>query len=250
MRFSNDKQNVAFVRSVMIMPLLEQKMEFKLIKQWQKNRDQKALHTLISSYIKLVVGIAARYRNYDIPIPDLIQEGTLGLFEATNRFDVEYNVRFSSYAKWWVRSFIKNYIFKNRSIVQISPLYKGNSNNFSNRNAIYDLSLNTLINSSSNTCWQDLLPDTSLNPEGVYIQKELKSLQHFWINHVAACLNPKEHFIIKKRYLSPFPPTLEALGKRMGIDKERVHKIEKRSLRKMRYHCLTQWRKVRQSFEN
>ncbi len=110
--------NVRFIRGAMQSPMLEKINEYELANAWRERGDEKALHSLIRSYARLVVAIAAKFRAYGLPIGDLIQEGHIGLLHAANRFDTTRDVRFSTYATWWIRASVQDYVLRNWSIVR------------------------------------------------------------------------------------------------------------------------------------
>eukprot|EP00657_Telonema_sp_P-1_P011224 TRINITY_DN614_c0_g1_i2.p1 TRINITY_DN614_c0_g1~~TRINITY_DN614_c0_g1_i2.p1 ORF type:complete len:199 (+),score=19.57 TRINITY_DN614_c0_g1_i2:255-851(+) len=112
------RANVSYIKSSMNEPLLERDVEFELARAWREERCEKSLHLLVRSYTRLVVSSATRYRNYGLPIGDLIQEGNVGLMQAAARFEPEREVRFSTYANWWIRSAIQDYVLRNWSIVR------------------------------------------------------------------------------------------------------------------------------------
>ena len=107
-----------FIKWAMQVPLLEREHERKLAIRWRDGRDEAALHELVNAYIRLVVAVAARFRKYNLPMGDLVQEGTVGLMQAAERFDPDREVRFSTYANWWIRAAIQDYILRNWSIVR------------------------------------------------------------------------------------------------------------------------------------
>jgi RNA polymerase sigma-32 factor len=110
--------NLRFIRGAMQAPMLEKSEEFKLARAWRNKGDEKALHKLIKSYARLVVSVATRFRHYGLPLGDLIQEGHIGLLQAANRFETSRNVRFSTYALWWIRASIQDYVLRNWSVVR------------------------------------------------------------------------------------------------------------------------------------
>ncbi len=112
------KANLKYIKNSMSEPLLEKEHELELARRWRDKKDEKALHELVKSYTRLVVAAASKYKNYGLPIGDLIQEGNLGLMQAANRFEPEREVRFSTYAAWWIRSAMQDYILRNWSIVR------------------------------------------------------------------------------------------------------------------------------------
>src|SRR5580658_10329247 len=112
------RANLGFIRTSMTAPLLSRDREFALATAWRDQRDIAALHELVRAHTRLVIATAARFRNYGLPIADLVQEGTIGLMQATQRFDPDRDVRFSTYAAWWIRSAMQDYVLRNWSIVR------------------------------------------------------------------------------------------------------------------------------------
>ncbi len=110
--------NRDLIRAAMAAPMLEKELELDLARRWRENRDSKALGQLTRSYLRLVISMAARFRNYGLPMSDLVQEGSVGLMEAAARFEHERELRFSTYASWWIRSAMQDYILRNWSIVR------------------------------------------------------------------------------------------------------------------------------------
>ncbi|MBX9977360.1 MAG: RNA polymerase factor sigma-32 [Alphaproteobacteria bacterium] len=266
-----------FIRQLMEEPFLEKEHEHELAVAWQENRDEKAFQQIIKSFTRLVVSIALRFRYYGLPLPDLIQEGTLGLMYAAERFDASRDVRFSSYAKWWIRATIQDYVLRNWSIVRTGSTtaqkqlffnlkrLKNQLENFSmdalskeNKESIAetlhvsiadvenmekrlssDLSLNTVVNEASEQNWQDFLPDDKPNPESCISLREDADWRHFWLETALETLDDRERAVIQGRRLQDTPETLEDIGKRLKVSKERVRQIEARALRKMRHALIT-----------
>ena len=112
------KANMDYIREAMDQPLLEKEHELDLARKWRDDKDERALHELISSYTRLVVSVASKFKNYGLPFGDLIQEGNIGLMEAASRFEPSRELRFSTYATWWIRSAIQDYVLRNWSIVR------------------------------------------------------------------------------------------------------------------------------------
>ncbi len=110
--------NMRYIRNAMDEPLLEREHELDLAMRWKNNRDEKALHELVRSYTRLVVAVAAKFKNYGLPMGDLIQEGNIGLMEAAARFEPEMGNRFSTYSTWWIRAQIQDFVLRNWSIVR------------------------------------------------------------------------------------------------------------------------------------
>ena len=112
------RANRRFIRRAMAVDLLPREREFELARRWREDDDESALHELVTAYIRLVVSIATRFRTYGLPLGDMVQEGSVGLMQAAARFEPEREVRFSTYASWWIRSTIQEYILRNWSIVR------------------------------------------------------------------------------------------------------------------------------------
>ncbi len=107
-----------FIKSSMKEPLLARDFEFELARRWREDGDEDALHEMVRSYMRLVVSTATRFRNYGLPMGDLVQEGNVGLMQAAARFEPEREIRFSTYATWWIRSAMQDYVLRNWSIVR------------------------------------------------------------------------------------------------------------------------------------
>lgn len=269
------RSDLQYVREVMEEPLLTREEELVLTRAWAEDRDEKALHVLIRSYSRLVITAALKFRHYGLPVGDLIQEGNIGLMVAAEKFDPERDVRFSTYAKWWVRSCIQDYILRNWSIVRtgctsaqkqlffnlrrlraqladvtaenMSPEEKKkiadtlkvsirDVEDMESRIAAHDLSLSHSLNEDSNDDWVDTILDTSPSPEDETVKEFDANVRHHWIEAAMRKLPIRERAIIHHRHLSDPPTTLEAIGKSLNISKERVRQLEARALRKMRQH--------------
>lgn len=288
----NDKIKQAdsqFIHQIMQEPLLEKEVEAALVDAWQSHQDEAAFHTLVQSFSRLVVSVAIRFRYYNIPLPDLIQEGVLGLMHAADRFDLGKDVRFASYAKWWIRANIQDYVLRNWSIVrtgstatqkqlffslrhiknQLNRLdfdmldeegKKKISNHFNvslssvedmeRRITQQDYSLNQPIAAQNTIEWQDLLSDQALNPEHALEYENAQRWQKFWLQTALAHLNPRELKIIKLRRIKDPPVTLEKISKHLGISRERVRQIEAHALRKMKHALLSCVAEVRESLSD
>ena len=283
------KANFAYVRELMQEPLLEREEELALALAWKNDRDQKALHQLTRAYARLVISMALRFRHYGLSFHDLIQEGTLGLMIAAERFDPYREVRFSTYAKWWIRSSMQDFVLRNWSIVRTgttsaqkqlffnlrrlrSQLEQVNGESITpedretistllsvtvkdveemeQRLSSHDLSLSAPVTEQNEENWLDFLPDTSHNPEEVLFALSEAQTREHWIKKAICFLTPREKMIIKARRLSESPPTLEGLGKKMKISKERVRQLEARAIRKLRYHLLQNMQDARELFKD
>ena len=262
-----------FVKQAMKAPLLEREQEQDLARRWRNQGDEDALHELVSAYVRLVVAMAARFRNYSLPMGDLIQEGTVGLMQAAERFDPEREVRFSTYATWWIRAAIQDYILRNWSIVRTGTTASQKSLYFNIRRlraqmaarpdgpltitsqtkiadalkvpvadvcamegrlSGADRSLNATVGEDGNGEWQDLLVDDRPGPEEVVRGRVDAGKRTRWLNDALNQLNDREQIIIRQRRLSETGLTLESLGRKLGISKERVRQIECQALDKLR----------------
>jgi RNA polymerase sigma-32 factor len=273
-----------YMRTSLKIPLLEKEHEKQLTHSWHHSNNEQALHALVQPYIRLVISIALRYRNYGLPLADLIQEGNLGLLQAAVKFDPKREVRFSAYAKWWVRACMQDFILRNWSIVRTGSTTSQKilffnlnrlRNKLANVNAEFmdtedqqrisdilqvsiqevknmesrllnnDLSLSATISENGESNWQDLLCDDRPSPEEVSLKNHDIRVCQAWLVKAMKCLNPAEQIIIKKRWLTENSATLEGLGKELKMTKERVRQLEARSIRKLRYYLMDNLQEVR-----
>jgi RNA polymerase sigma-32 factor len=273
------KANRAFIKKTMAADLLEAEHEQKLARAWRDRQDHKALHELTSAYFRLVVALAARFKNYGLPMGDLMQEGVVGLMQAAQRFEPERNVRFATYASWWIRAAIQDYILRNWSIVRLTSTASQKSLFFNLRRvkakiegnpskdlsretaqkiakALHvavgdveemdarlvsgDRSLNAAPGEPGESEWQDLLPDNAPRPDELVMQTRDAAKRSAWIKRALEKLNPREQVIIRERQMQDEGVTLEALGARLGISKERVRQIEANALTKLKSALIEQ----------
>ncbi len=275
---TTQQANLRYIRQAMDEPMLERAHELKLANRWKKKKDEKALHELIRSYTRLVVAIAAKFKNYGLPMGDLIQEGNIGLMEAAQRFEPALENRFSTYATWWVKAQIQDYVLRNWSIVRTGTTASQKSLFFNLRRlrakidgqsardylddasveAIAkelgvdkkevtkmearmnggDQSLNAPIGEEGDNEWQDLLADGTPNPEDVVIGMRDNATRSNWLNAALGELSDRERTIIEERRMNDEVVTLEDLGKQLGISKERVRQLEQRALDKLKASIL------------
>lgn len=271
---NTQKANLDYIRSSMKEPLLEREHEADLARRWKNNKDERAMHELVRSYTRLVVAAAAKYKNYGLPIGDLIQEGNIGLMQAVNRFEPEREVRFSTYAAWWIRASIQDYILRNWSIVRtgttsaqkslffnlrrlrarIDGAAAENGLTMEGREKISkvlgvrmkdvedmearmsggDQSLNATISDDGEDEYQSFLADTRPNPEEVVIGMKDAKTRSNWLNSALRTLSDREQEIIRQRHLQYETVTLEDLGKKLGVSKERVRQLEARAMQKLK----------------
>lgn len=271
--FGNNPADREFVKKAMKAPLLEQEHELDLARRWRERDDEAALHELTSAYMRLVISMAAKFRHYGLPMPDLVQEGNVGLMQAAARFEPSREVRFSTYASWWIRSSIQDYVLRNWSIVRTGTTAAQKSLFFNlrrlraqiddtddavmtrenktwvathlgvperdvetmaSRLSASDRSLNAPLAVDGDAQWQDLLADDAKEPEAEIMERHDTDRRREWIAEALKALTDRETLIIKERRLTDDTVTLETLGKQLGISKERVRQIEHQALGKLR----------------
>ena len=262
-----------YIATAMSAPLLERDHEAMLARRWRQHGDEAALHELTESYARLVVRVASRFRSFGLPIGDLVQEGNVGLMEAAARFDPSRNVRFSTYAVWWVTARIQEYILRNWSIVRmgttsrekrlffnfrrvrarIAANVNGGLTDDDRRRMAEDLgvtpsavdrmaahlshsaqSLNVNLGRPDGDELQDLLVDPSPSPEEIVIDERDGAKRATWLRTALDRLTPRERHVISHRFLTSQPSTLAEIGKGLGVTKERIRQIEARALAKLR----------------
>jgi RNA polymerase sigma-32 factor len=267
------RANRRLIRLSMNAPLLSRDHELHLARRWRNDGDERALHELISSYMRLVISTASRFKNYGLPLGDLVQEGVVGLMQAAARFEPERDVRFSTYAAWWIRSAMQDYILRNWSVVRTGTTAAQKSLFFNLRrlrakidDGSYghldeagktfiagelqvaveeveamemrlmggDQSLNATISPHGEDAWQDFLADERPSPEDVITDVHDTRTRSEWLEASLAELSAREQTIIRERRLREEGSTLEELGVQLGISKERVRQIEHRALQKLK----------------
>ncbi len=246
-------------------PVLSPEEEFRLAERYYKYKDIEAAHRLVTSNLRYVVKIALEYRKYGCRLSDLIQEGNIGLMVAVDRFNPYKGYRLITYASWWIRSFIQEFIIRTKGLVRRSsralkkklfyrhqppiPSVEGGDDPHIQHDAdtgssvpyeeadleVNDLSLDTAIGSDDDrTTHLDMLPDPRLNQEEALAVKQEQAMVKKEVNNALACLNDRESFIVKNRLMTDKPQSLQALGDRLGITRERVRQIENEAIKKLR----------------
>jgi len=268
------RANLTFIKASMREPLLSRDHEFDLARSWREKGKEDALHELVRAYTRLVVSTASRFRNYGLPMGDLVQEGNVGLMQAAARFEPDREVRFSTYAAWWIRSAMQDYILRNWSIVRTGTTAAQKSLFFnlrrlrakiedaSNNGALTqagrhkiatelkvdvheveamemrlsgaDQSLNAPISDNGEDDWQDFLADQRPSPEDVVIGMRDSTTRSKWLAEALGELSPRERTIIAQRRLRDDGATLEELGRELGVSKERVRQLEHRAMLKLK----------------
>jgi RNA polymerase sigma-32 factor len=263
------------IKAAMNAPYLEREEEKKLAVAWKERGELAALNKLTTAHMRLVIAISARFRHYGLPLSDLVQEGHIGLLEAAARFDPERDVRFSTYATWWIRASVQDYVLRNWSIVRGSTssaqkalffnlrrlrarlsgdpsasspevlqsiataigVSKSDVEMMNSRLAGSDVSLNGAFRDDEQTGGadrMDFLVDDCPLPDEVVENTLDTDRRKRWLQDALAVLSERELRILRERRLNEQGVTLESLGDRLGISKERVRQIENRALSKLR----------------
>lgn len=267
------KANRKYIDRTMKAAFLTRERERELAQRWRDERDERALHELIAAHGRLVVKLAGRFRNYGLPMSDLVQEGNVGLLEAASRFDPEREVRFSTYASWWIRATMQEFVLRNWSIVRTGTTAAQKSLFFNLRRlrAKYaddvggwldraatgriagelrvrvedvedmemrlaggDLSLHAPVGDAGDEEWEDFLTDDRATPEENFADKHDSRARSGWLAAALRELGPRESTIIRERRLRENGATLNELGKKLGVSKERVRQIEHAAIAKLR----------------
>jgi RNA polymerase sigma-32 factor len=270
---ANPSIDRVLMRESMSAALLTREREQLLARRWRDDADEEALHELVLAYMRLVISVAAKFRNYGLPVGDLVQEGSAGLMQAAARFDPERGVRFSTYATWWIRSAIQDYILRNWSVVRTGTTAAQKSLFFNLRRlrakvddglgarltadgraqiaaalsvdvaeveametrlSGSDQSLNATVGPEGDDQWQDFLADERPSPEETVMFARDGQTRSAWLAQALTELSDREQVIIKERRLRDDARTLEQLGRDLGISKERVRQIEQRALQKLK----------------
>lgn len=271
----DDRTRRGMIRAAMAAPYLAREEEQELAVRWRDRRDQEALHRIAVAHMRLVISMAGKFRHFGLPASDLIQEGHVGLLEAAARFEPERQVRFSTYATWWIRASMQDFILRNWSIVRGGTSSAQKALFFNLRrlrarlaqdsralsgDALYREVSEALGVSVADVATMDARlssSDTSLNApvstDGATVAERMDFLvcdrplpdeivgnaidderRARWLRRALATLSARELRIIRERRLSEEGATLEALGRALGISKERVRQIEGKALEKLR----------------
>ena len=253
-------------------PMLDAEEEYMLAKNWRENGNLKAAHKLVTSHLRLVAKIAMGYRGYGLPVNELISEGNLGLMQAVKKFDPDKGFRLATYAMWWIKAAIQEYVLRSWSLVkmgtttaqkklffnlkklknQIAPGQEGDLRdeqvneiskrldvesheviNMNRRMMGQEKSLNDPIKKGETDEWQDWLVDDSLDQELIISQKQEYDDKKELLTSAMKILNDREKEIIIARRLSEEPKTLEDLSKKFKISRERIRQIETKAFEKL-----------------
>jgi len=252
-------------------PMLEPNQEFMLAKSWREHGDRDAAHKLVTSHLRLVAKIAMGYRGYGLPIGEVVSEGNVGLMQAVKRFEPDKGFRLATYAMWWIKASIQEYILRSWSLVKmgttanqkklffnlrkakskISALGEGDLRPEQvkviatklgvneqdvidmNRRLGGDSSLNTPVREDGDGEWQDWLVDDSESQERRFADSQESDNRHSALREALDVLNPRERRIFEARRLVDDPITLEQLSEEFGVSRERVRQIEVRAFEKV-----------------
>lgn len=258
-----------YFREVWTYPILEKAEEQRLGILWRDKADTEAAHKLVTSHLRLVVKMAMKYRGYGLPVADLVSEGNIGLMRAVKKFEPDMGFRLSTYAMWWIKASITEYVLKSWSMVKLGTVASQKKLFFSLRNvkaklnildsgdltadqaklisskmgvsekdimhmngrlSVRDMSLNAPMSQDDDSAeFIDSLVDESATPEQVYANREQHTVMHEHLATAVANLPERERHIFTERKLKDDPPTLEQLGESYGISRERVRQLEARA---------------------
>ncbi|MCZ6861920.1 MAG: RNA polymerase sigma factor RpoH [Alphaproteobacteria bacterium] len=261
-----------YLQEIRKFPMLEPKQEYTLAKSWREEEDTEAAHQLVTSHLRLVAKIAMGYRGYGLPLAELISEGNVGMMQAVKRFDPERGFRLATYAMWWIRAAIQEYILHSWSLVKmgttaaqkklffnlrklknriqsveeqhLSPeqvtkiatelnVPEQDVVSMNSRLASQDHSLNAPLRADSEGEWQDWLVDESEDQETQFADREELDSRRGMLGQAMVALNKRERHILTERRLRENPRTLEELSQEYNISRERVRQIEVRAFEKL-----------------
>jgi RNA polymerase sigma-32 factor len=268
-----DGHGKAYLYDVRRFAMLERDQEYELAKRWREHGDRDAADQLVTSHLRLAVKIAMGYRGYGLPISEIISEGNVGLMQALKRFEPEKGFRFATYAMWWIKASIQDYILRSWSLVKIgtttnqkklffklrsakskiAALESGDlhpdqvamiAKNLDvadqdvidmNRRLGGDRSINAPLHEDGETGeWQDYLVDQSPSPEAIIVEQDEKDHQRRALIAAIDVLDDRERRIFEARYLADEPLTLEDLAANFKVSRERIRQIEVRAFEKVR----------------
>lgn len=254
-------------------PMLTHEDEIALAERWRDHKDDDAAHQLVNSHLRLVAKIAMGYRGYGLPVGELISEGNVGMMQAVKRFDPDRGFRLATYAMWWIRASMQEYILHSWSLVkmgttaaqkklffnlrriksEIQAIHDGDLTpeqtalvasrlrvseqevtNMNRRLAGPDHSLNAPLRDDSDGEWIDWLEDDSTDQETLVVNEQENSHRHAMLVGAMKCLTDRERHILTERRLKEEPTTLQDLSDVYGISRERVRQIEVRAYEKIR----------------
>jgi RNA polymerase sigma-32 factor len=270
---ASDGRGKGYLSDIRRFPMLERDQEYRLAKRWREQGDRDAADQLVTSHLRLAAKIAMGYRGYGLPVAEIISEGNVGLLQALNRFEPERGFRFATYAMWWIRASIQDYILRSWSLVKIGTTTNQRKLFFKlrsakskiaalesgdlhpdhvasiakdldvtdqdvvdmNRRLAGDRSINTPLHDGDDIGeWQDHLVDQSPSPEAIVVEQDEKDHQHDALVAAIEVLDDRERRIFEARHLADEPQTLEDLAEVFNVSRERIRQIEVRAFEKVR----------------
>ena len=275
---SNEGSLTHYLQQIKKFPMLTEKQEVSLAKKWRDKGDTSAAHELVTSHLRLVAKIAMGYRGYGLPVTELISEGNIGLMQAVKKYDPDKGFRLATYAMWWIRAAIQEYVLKSWSLVKIGTTaaqkklffnlkkLKGKLSDYNEgslkphqvteiasqlnvsekevsemegRMSGSDYSLNAVVSADGQEEWQEWLVDEDADHEVKIAEKEEVTKRKELLSKAIDVLNEREKYIIQGRKLSEDPKTLEELSKEYNISRERIRQIEERAFQKLQSEMLS-----------
>ncbi len=268
----NDNSLAAYLEEIKKFPVLSEEQEAALVRDFQQKGDMQAAQTLVTSHLRLAAKIAFGYRHYGLPLLDIISEANLGLMQAVKKFDLTKNVRLATYAIWWIKAAINDYILRSWSLVKMGTKAAQkklfyNLNRIKARLGIYenkelepevvkdiakelvvdesdvvemnrrlggDKSLNVSVSDEDESEQIDFLVDRSQNLEEALARRQEAGYKMQILRQCLSQLSEREQYIIKNRLLTEHPETLEEIGQKFNISRERIRQIEKSSFDKLK----------------
>lgn len=260
-----------YIAEIKKFPLLEAEQEYMLAKRWTEEGDYQAAHQLITSHLRLVVKIAAGYRGYGLPHTDVISEGNIGLMHAVKKFDPEMGFRLSTYAMWWIKASIQEFVLRSWSLVKMSSsashkklffnlrkikrqidavertltqdqvayiakeldVPEGDVIDMNDRMMAHDQHLNQKIGDEDDQEWMDMLASPDMNQEDALVESRELDYKRRLLAGAMQTLSDREQDIVQQRRLQEPPSTLEDLSQLYNISRERVRQIETRAMEKL-----------------
>jgi RNA polymerase sigma-32 factor len=271
--FSGEGRGKGYLSDIRRFAMLEKEQEYELARRWRERGDRDAANQIVTSHLRLAAKIAMGYRGYGLPVSEIISEGNVGLMQALSRFEPERGFRFATYAIWWIRASIQDYILRSWSLVKIGTTANQKKLFFKlrsaknkiaaldsgdlrpdqvaliaknldvtdqdvidmNRRLGGDKSINAPLHEDGVTGeWQDRLVDQSPSPEAVVIEQDDKEYQHNALIAAIDVLDNRERRIFEARHLVDEPMTLETLAEKFNVSRERIRQIEARAFEKVR----------------
>ncbi len=274
---SNEGSLTHYLQQIKKFPMLTEKQEINLANKWRNEGDTSAAHQLVTSHLRLVAKIAMGYRGYGLPVTELISEGNIGLMQAVKKYDPDKGFRLATYAMWWIRAAIQEYVLKSWSLVKIGTTaaqkklffnlkkLKNQLSDYSDGNlkphqvkeiaekldvsekevtemegrmSGNDYSLNAVVSAEGEEEWQEWLVDEDADHEIKIAENEEISKRKELLSKAINILNDREKNIIRDRKLSEDPKTLDELSKEYKISRERIRQIEERAFQKLQMEML------------